>query len=155
MKRIFTIFGAISMMGIIALMSGVVVLASKALGTADDNKQAAVAAVRQISKNWSVEGHSRIVAPSLVSIAQSPRGARAFRIFGRLGRMIDATTVEQTNFSMSTDTGTMATISFDGTFTNGRAKVIVRLRQINGVMKVIGLQTKDTVLIKQAPMSTA
>jgi hypothetical protein len=149
------VFGAISLMGIIAVMSGVIVLASKALGSADHNKQTAVTAVREISKDWSLRGRTRLVAPSLVSVAKSPRGAQAFRVFSRLGPMIDAKSVDQTDFGMSTETGTTATITFDGLFANGRAKVIVRLRQINGVMKVIGLRTKDTVLSKQVSEETA
>lgn len=151
MKRILMIFGTISMMGFLSLVAGLGFLGANAISTADQNKTAAVESIREISQDWTVAGRSNIVSTNLIRIAASPNGRRAFKIFSRLGSLVSANEISQTNFGMSTETGTTATIEFVGTFTNGTAKLTVKLRKQDGIMKIVGFKTTETKLRKSRP----
>lgn len=155
MKRFFTAFGAASALVIVSMLIALTVIASKAVIMADQNKLAAVAAVQEISKDWSVDNRDHLVASSLISIAKTPKGNQAFKILSRLGKLVTVDDVAQTNFGMSTETGTTATITFQGMFTNGVAKMVVRLREIDGTMKIIGLRTTETRLNRTPKNETA
>ncbi len=146
MKRVLMIFGAISMTGFLALVAGLGFLGSQAISAADQNKTIAVEAIREISQDWSVTDRSKIVATSLIRVAGSAQGRRAFKIFSRLGSLVHATDANQTHFGMSTEKGTTATVEFVGTFTNGSAKLTVKLHKQGNMMKVIGVKTADTKL---------
>jgi hypothetical protein len=155
MKRFLMIFGAISMMGFLSLVAALGFLGGNAISAADQNKTAAVEGIREISQDWSVDGRSNIVASSLIQVASSAQGRRAFKIFSRLGSLVSADKISQTHFGMSTDTGTTATVEFNGTFTNGTAKLTVKLRKQGGVMKIIGLKTTETQLRRTKPAVSA
>ncbi|MGI9479006.1 MAG: hypothetical protein ACR2PI_20050 [Hyphomicrobiaceae bacterium] len=155
MKRLLMVIGAISMMGFLSLVAGLGFIGSQAISAADQNKKTAVKAIREISQNWTLAGRENIVASSLIGIAHSPRGRRAFKIFSRLGQLTRADKVSQTQFGMSSGSGTTATVEFVGTFSHGTAKLTVKLRQQGGVMKLIGLKTTETRIKKSRPEISA
>ena len=155
MKRLMMVFGAISMMGFLSLVAGLGLLGSQAISAAEQNKKTAVEAIREISQNWSVDGRSKIVSSSLIRIARSPQGSRAFKIFSRLGSLTRADKVSQTHFGMSSKSGTTATIEFIGTFAHGTAKITVKLRRQSDVMKVLGFKTTETQLKRSRPTTSA
>ncbi|MFT5507193.1 MAG: hypothetical protein ACI89J_000257 [Hyphomicrobiaceae bacterium] len=155
MKRIMMIFGAISMMGFLSLVAGLGFLGTQAISTSDQNKTSAIEAVREISQDWTVEGRGEIVSSSLIRVASSAQGRRAFKIFSRLGSLVTTDKVSQTHFGMSTTKGTTATVEFVGTFTNGSAKITVKLRKHGGIMKIVGFKTTETKLKKSRPAVSA
>ncbi len=155
MKRLLIIFGAISMMGFLSLVASLGFIGAHAISAADHNKKAAVEAIREISQNWSVEGRDKIVTSSLIRVARSPQGNRAFKIFSRLGSLTRADNVSQTNFGMSNTTGTTATVEFVGTFAHGTAKLTVKLRKQGDVMKVVGFKTTETKLRRSSRETSA
>jgi len=125
MKRLLMVLGAVSMMGFLSLVAGLGFLGTQAISAADQNKTVAIEAIREISQDWTVAGRSNIVTSSLIRVAGSAQGRRAFKVFSRLGSLVTADNISQTHFGMSTQTGTTATIEFTGTFTNGTAKLTV------------------------------
>jgi hypothetical protein len=155
MKRFLMVFGAISMMGFLSLVAGLGFLGTKAITAAEQNKKTAVEAIREISQNWSVDGRGQIVASSLIRVARSPQGSRAFKIFSRLGSLTRADKVRQTHFGMSSGTGTTATVEFIGTFAHGTSKLTVKLHKQDGVMKVRGVETTETQLKRSRPATSA
>jgi len=155
MKRFLMVVGAISMMGFLPLVAGLGFIGSQAISSAEQNKKTAVQAIREISQNWSLDGRGKIVAPSLVRIARSPQGSRAFKIFSRLGSLMHADRISQTHFGISSTSGTTATVEFIGTFTHGTAKLTVKLRKQDDVMKVLGFKTTETQLRRSRPAVSA
>jgi hypothetical protein len=138
MKRFLMILG-----GLFVMMIGAIgLLAVQAVSVAGQNQEAAVAAVRSISKDWSLVKSQQHVAPALMRISDAPKVQRAFRYFERFGALVKAEDASQTNYSMSTETGTTAVVQFVGTFQNGKAKVTVKLHENNGRMRVYGLHLK-------------
>lgn len=138
MKRILMVLGC----AFIALFAGLGFLGIQALRTAGQNQDTAVAAVRAISKDWSLKTNARYVAPALLRIADNQNVRQAFNHFRKYGPLANAEGASQTNFGMSTTSGTTAVVEFVGHFRNGVAKVTVKLHETDGQMKLIGLHMK-------------
>ncbi len=138
MKRVLMVFGC----AFLALLVGVGLLGFQAVSVAGQNQAAAVAAVQAISKDWSLTANAQHVDPALLRIADKPNVRQAFDQFRKLGPLAKAENASQTNYGMSTTTGTTAVIEFVGHFRNGVAKVTVKLHETDGHMKLIGLHMK-------------
>lgn len=136
MKRVLMAFG----MMFAAMVLGLAFIAFQAVGASSHNTQTAVSAVKEISTNWRIKQRTNLVDPSLISIADEPDVVRAFGVFERYGALLSATEATQTNYDMSTDTGTTAIVEFLGTFEYGQAKVTVKLHWHDGKMKVYGIE---------------
>jgi len=143
MKRILIAVGAATLLVISIAAAGIGFLGTKALMSADSNKDAAVSYMKQISKNWSVDGRHDIVDVSLVRNAQAPRVINFMRRMGRLGELVSAKDVSQIKYHISNTEGTTATIKFRGIFKNGTADVIAKLRKSDGRMKLFGIKFQN------------
>lgn len=138
MKRVLMIFGG----AFLALLVGLGLLGLQAISVAGQNQDAAVAAVRAISKDWSLKTNAPYVDPALLRIADKPNVLQAFGHFKRYGLLEKAESVTQTNYAMSTTSGTTAVVEFVGHFRNVTAKVTVKLHESDGQMKLFGLHMK-------------
>jgi hypothetical protein len=146
MKRVLMVFGC----AFIALFAGIGFLGIQALRTAGQNQDAAVAAVRAISKDWSLQTNAQHVAPALLRIARKPNIRQAFHHFRTYGPLDKAEHASQTNYAISTTSGTTAVVEFVGHFKNGIAKLTVKLHEIQGQMKMIGLRMKHMAASRPA-----
>ena len=143
MKRFLIALGAIAFL---PLMAGVVTLGyvgTKAVTSADSNTKTAVSHVRKLSKDWSMSNRNDIIDASLAKQARSQRVMAFMQTVSPLGELVAASDVRQTGYHMSTTEGTTATVEFNGTFTNGTAKIIAKLRQSDGQMKLYGIKVVD------------
>lgn len=151
MKRFLMVLG-----GVFALMiAGVGLLAVQAYSVSGQNRDAAVTAVQAISKEWSLTQSQEHIDPALLRISDAPDVQRAFAYFQRFGALVKAEAASQTNYSMSTETGTTATVEFVGLFQNGKAKVTVQLHENDGRMKVYGLHLKPLSDVTPQPEERA
>ena len=155
MRRLFLLLGTVGLLFAGIATAGLGFLGTKAYVSSDDNKRAAIAAVRELSKEWSFAGRYDIVDASLVRDAQAPRVARFIRNIGRLGQLVSIRDAEQVSFGMSSTKGTTAVIEFHGEFTNGAGKVIATLRKSDGKMKLLGIKIKGGKLKRAKPETTA
>ena len=155
MKRALMIFGAVALLFTGVITAGLGYLGTKAYLAAEANKTAAIHAVTEISKEWSVIGRYDIVDRSLINVAETPRVEQFMRNIGRLGKLVKIKDAQQVHFGMSTTDGTTAVIEFQGEFTNGTGKVIAKMRKADGKMKLYGIKIEDGKLKPKKPETTA
>lgn len=155
MKRVLMLLGTITLLFGGIITAGLGFIGGKAYFSATDNKQAAIAAVKEISKDWSFEGRYDVVDASLVRVADTPRIVQFVRNIGRLGQLVATRDAQQVHFGMSNTKGTTAIIEFQGEFTNGVGKVIAIMRKSDGKMKLFGIKIKDGKLTRAKPQTAA
>lgn len=143
MKRFLMALGALALVPILAGVVALGYVGTKAFTSADSNTKIAVSHVRTISKNWSMSNRTDIVDASLARQARTQRVMAFMQNVSRLGQLVTVANAQQTAFHMSSTEGTTAKIEFDGTFTNGTAKIIVTLRKSDGQMKLYGIKVVD------------
>lgn len=155
MTRLLMTLGTIMLGTILVAGSALGFIAFKSLSTAQDNTEIAISGVEVISKNWSLTNRGKIVHPTLLRVSGAENVRYQLQKMGQLGQLTSSTEQEQTSFSMSTETGTTATIQFRGTFENGYATVIVKLKESDGEMKIIGMETTNVKMKRRGPMHKA
>lgn len=143
MKRILMAMGAATFVMLAAGIAGLGYIGANAFVAADKNVSTAIASVKQVSKNWAVDGTENVVHAGFIQVLQKPDGMAFLRNMSRLGALKEAKDATQVHFGMSTEKGTEATIEFNGIFTNGTAKIIAKLVKADGKMKLFGIQIKD------------
>ena len=155
MKRLLIMLGTITMLLVGSGILAIGFIGTKAYVSADDNKRAAIAAVKDISKEWSFVGRYDIVDASLVQDAETPRVARFVQNIGRLGQLVSIRDAQQVHFGMSSSEGTTAIVEFHGIFSNGEGKVIATLRKSDGKMKLYGIKIEGGKLKHAQPQTRA
>ncbi len=143
MKRFLIVMGALAVLFFTIAGGALGYVGYHAYTTADENKKAAVNAVRILSEDWVPHGKQDVLAAGLVQSAQTPSGKAALLHMARLGKLVDVRKVSQTGYHMSTDEGTRATIEFEAKFTHGESKVRVTLKKVGDVMKMYGVNTSE------------
>ena len=155
MKRFLMVLGALAVFFFAVVAVGLGYVGYHAYTTADDNKKAAVAAVRILSEDWVPDDKQGILTVSLVRSAQTPNGKIALRQLAQLGKLVDVTKVSQTHFGIDSNEGTTATIEFEAKFTQGQCKVTVQLHKVGEVMKMYGVNTSETKFFRRKEMTKA
>lgn len=143
MRRAIFVMGIV-FTGLIALVvSGIVYLGVAASYSAEGNSATAVQLVDTVSTTWSPDLHQEAFTPTALAQATTVAGRRALRTMSRLGRLRSTSNARQTGYAIDFDSGTKATVTFDGQFDHGSARVTVILRFDQDRARLVELDMKQ------------
>lgn len=143
MRRMIFVLGLI-FVGLMSLaIGGLVYLGVAASYSAEANSTRAVQLVDTVSTTWSPSENQDVFTPTALAQATTVAGRNALRTMSRLGRLRSTSNLRQVGYAIDLETGTKSTVTFDGLFDHGRAKVTVVIRFRQGRAHIVELDMKQ------------
>ena len=94
---------------------------------------------RDYSSAWDITSVSEFTTNDFLSQINSSKGKQATRFFQSLGKVVEISDMELSNYNSHTDGITTGTFKFKATFEHAKTLVTVTVQEVNNITKIQGL----------------